>query len=106
MFRIEKIADAIATDDWSYKASDGKTIVAHIEVGRPQPAPTDFSEGDWYCPVFIEGFTPHIIPAMGVGPVDALMNAIILIRTFSGKIGTFAPRASKDEDAEEDWDEV
>ena len=91
MFQIEKITDVIAADDWSYKTSDGKTVVAHIEVGRPQLAPDEY-DGDWYCPVFIEGFTPRIVPAMGVGPVDALMNAITLVRTFGKKIGEYSPR--------------
>src|SRR5258705_12594013 len=89
--KIDKITDVIAADDWSYKTRDGKGVVAHIEVGRPQRAPDD-PNGDWYCPVFIEGFTPRIVPAMGVGPVDALMNAITLVRTFGEKFGDHSPR--------------
>jgi len=92
--KIDKITDVIAADEWRYKTSDGKTVVAHIEVGRPQRAPEEF-HGDWYCPVFVEGFTPRIVPAMGVGPVDALMNAIILVRGFADKIGDYSPRASE-----------
>ena len=94
MFQIEKITDVVAADEWRYKTRDGKTVVAHIQVGRPQPAPDD-PNGDWYCPVFIEGFTPRIVPAMGVGPVDALMNAITLVRKFSEQTGHFTPRASE-----------
>ena len=93
--KIEKIADVIAADDWSYQTSSGETAIARIEIGRPQPAPED-PNGDWYCPISIDGFTSQITPVYGVGPVDALNNAITLLRSFIRKIGEFTPRASDD----------
>jgi len=92
--KIDKISDLIAADEWRYKTSDGKTVVARIEIGRPQRAHEDF-HGDWYCPVFIEGYTSHVVAAMGVGPVDALSNAMMLVTAFSEQIGEFIPRASE-----------
>jgi hypothetical protein len=94
--KIDRIADIIAADEWSYQAPSGETVVARIEIGRPQPAPDD-PNGDWYCPIAIEGFTSQITPAYGVGPVDALNNATTLLRSFISKIGEFTPRASDHE---------
>ena len=88
MPQIDKITDVIAADEWRHGDK-----VSRIEIGRPQPAPDD-PNGDWYCPVFVQGFTERIVPAYGVGPVDALMNAIMLVRSFADQIGEFAPRAS------------
>jgi hypothetical protein len=93
MLRIEKIEDAVAVDEWRYNKADGTSVVSRVEIGKPQRAPDD-PNGDWYCPVFIEHFTDRIVPAYGVGPVDALMNALILVRTFADQIGQFTPRAS------------
>jgi hypothetical protein len=92
--KIDKIADPIAEDHWHYKTKDGKVVVARILIGRPARVTGDF-EGDWFCPVSIEGFTDRVVPAMGVGPVDALMNAITLVRSFAEKIGDFTPRAAE-----------
>jgi hypothetical protein len=91
--KIDKIADVIAADDWSYQASSGETVTARIEIGRPQPIPND-PNGDWFCPVSIDGFTLQIRAVYGVGPVDALNNAITLLRSFISRIGEFTPRAS------------
>jgi hypothetical protein len=96
---IDKIADVIAADDWSYVTSAGETAFARIEIGRPQPTPDD-PNGDWFCPISIEGFTSQITPAYGVGPVDALNNAFTLLRSFISKIGEFTPRASNDRKAQ------
>jgi hypothetical protein len=93
--KIDKIADVIAADDWSYETSSGETVFAHIEIGRPQPTPDD-PNGDWFCPISIEGFTSQIVPAYGVGPVDALNNAVTLVRAFAEKIGEYSPCASDD----------
>ena len=90
--KIDKIADVIAADDWSYQTSSGETVVARIQIGRPQPTPND-PNGDWYCPISIEGFTSQITAVYGVGAVDALNNAITLLRSFITKIGEFTPRA-------------
>ena len=97
--KIDKIADVIAADDWSYETSSGETVFARIEIGRPQPIP-EGENGDWYCPISIEGFTPQITPAYGVGPVDALNNAFTIVRAFASKIGEYAPRASDDRKAQ------
>ena len=71
--------------------------MARIKVGKPRPAPHE-PNGDWYCPVFVEHFTDRIVPAYGVGPVDALMNAVTLIRGFADEIGEFTPRATDPSD--------
>jgi hypothetical protein len=93
--KIDKITDIIAADDWSYETSSGETMFARIEIGRPQPIP-ESPNGDWFCPISIEGFTAQITPAFGVGPVDALVNALSLVRAFASKIGDYSPRASDD----------
>jgi hypothetical protein len=97
MLRIQRIDDVVATDKWRYKSAGGASIVSHVEIGKPRPAPGD-PNGDWYCPVFIEHFTDRIVPVYGVGPVDALMNAMVLVRTFADQIGRFTPRASNHPD--------
>jgi hypothetical protein len=97
MLRIDKITDIVAADNWRYQTPTGKAVVARIEIGRPVRAPGD-PNGDWYCPVFVEHFTNRIVPAYGVGPVDALMNAITLVRGFADQIGNFTPRASEHTD--------
>lgn len=79
---FKTIEDTIAEDRWPWKTSKGKKMVSRIVVGKPQPHP----QGHWCCPVFIEHITPHIVPAMGVGPVDALMNAMTMVKIFSDKV--------------------
>ena len=71
----------IASDTWTSKGNDGETIVHQIVVGRPFPIPKDKNH-DWVCPVWIENFTPHIVSARGVGAVDSLMNAMVIVKTF------------------------
>ena len=97
MLRINEITDLVAADEWRYRTEGGQSRVSRIEIGRPQRAPDD-SNGDWYCPVFVEHFTARIVPAYGVGPVDALMNAVTLIRRFADQVGEFTPRASEHQD--------
>jgi hypothetical protein len=80
------VASPIASDTWTFRDANGRKRQARIEVGQPQPVPDDQNQ-DWFCPVFIEGWTPHVIPAMGVGPVDSLMNAATLLRSFHESIG-------------------
>ena len=75
------IARAIASDTWTYAGRDGITHVAKVQVGRPQPVPRD-KQHDWFCPVYVDGWTPHVVPAIGVGPFDSLMNALRLVRSF------------------------
>jgi hypothetical protein len=84
MIEIKEIENIIAQDMWSYKAADGKTVTCKIIVGSPFLIPEDENH-DWVCPVWIEGFTPRIVPAFGVGPVDSLMNAMTLVKQFFEK---------------------
>jgi hypothetical protein len=79
------VARPIASDVWTFRDAQGLKRQTRIEVGRPQPVPDDQNH-DWFCPVFVEGWTPHVIPAMGVGPIDALMNAATLLRSFHESI--------------------
>jgi hypothetical protein len=94
MHRIDKIIDPIAVDEWRYRSPSGAPVVSRIQIGRLERAPDD-PNGDWYCPVFVEHFTDRIVPAYGVGSIDALMNAITLIRRFADQIGQYTPRASE-----------
>lgn len=81
------VAEPIASDTLTFKDRTGKKRVARVELGTPQQLPND-RHGDWFCPVFIEGWTPHVIPAMGIGPLDSLMNAVTLVRSFHEHIGS------------------
>ena len=80
MRRLPKISDIIAQDDWYYKRQDGSTYRTRIIIGRPRPENRRKTTSDWFCPIFIEGITPRVCKAMGVGPVDSLMNALTLIK--------------------------
>ena len=85
MIKITDIQDPIAEDVWTLKRSDGQIVSHRIIVGRPQPETEGDEHSDWYCPIMIEGFLPRVVPAMGVGPVDSLMNAMHLVKTFFDK---------------------
>jgi hypothetical protein len=79
---IEKIDDIVAEDTWDDdKGNRRKLIVGYphiipVDAGKPRPT--------WFCPVYIEGFTNGVRPVFGAGPVDALMNAMTLVRSFFG----------------------
>ncbi len=77
---LEKIDDVVAEDIWD----DEKGNRRKLTVGRPAVVPVDLGRPDptWYCPLYIEGITPGIRPIFGAGPVDALMNAMTLVRSF------------------------
>lgn len=90
--KLSKIDKPIAEDHWSYKAKDGTDRVSRVTVGEPVPIPDD-PNGDWYCPVFIEHKTEGINCVVGVGPVDALMNAMRLVQSFFDEIGGPTPRS-------------
>jgi hypothetical protein len=89
------VDDLIAKDRWSYVDTDGNRRVSRIVIGRPQPWPND-PDGDWVVPVEIEHFTDGIRAFVGVGPVDALMNAMSVVKTFAEQIGQFTPRAQSE----------
>ena len=81
MKRLPRISDVIAQDDWYYKRHDGSTYRTRIIIGRPRPENRRSKTSNWLCQVFIEGITPQVCKAMGVGPVDALMNALTLVKS-------------------------
>jgi hypothetical protein len=78
MIEITEISDPIAEDVWT----TDEDVSHRIIVGHPHPVVSQDENSDWYCPVMIEGFTSRIVPAMGIGPIDSLMNAMQLVRTF------------------------
>ena len=90
------VFDVIAEDWWEYE-HEGQPYVAHVSLGRPRRG-----DGVWSCPLRIEG--AHDIwnpfssnkrwkgwkPITGSGPMDALMNALMLAgRMFAD----FKPRS-------------
>jgi hypothetical protein len=85
--RKRTVADVIASETWAFKDAKGKNQRARIEIGRPQQVPKD-AHGDWFCPVFIEGWMSHVFPAMGVGAVDSLMNGVAVVQAFQGEISS------------------
>lgn len=82
---IDKIQDVIAHDKWESTSQNGKLVTHEILVGRPF-ADADDPNQDWVCPVSIQNFTSGIKLIHGVGPVDALMNAMTLVKAFFEKI--------------------
>ncbi len=81
MIELTNIQNPLAVDTWAYKNKNGNIVSCKIVVGHPTSLPDD-PNGDWMCPVSIENFTNRIVPAYGVGPVDSLMNAMTLVKTF------------------------
>jgi hypothetical protein len=90
--RFEHVTDVIANDSWSYTTKEGTPKISRLVIGRPRPSPNE-SHGDWICPMEIEHFTGGARAVAGVGPVDALMNAIGVVKAFAEEIGPFTPRA-------------
>lgn len=76
----------IASETWTFKDHKGRKRTARIEIGAPQQI-TGKSNEDWYCPVFVEGWISHVTPIMGVGPLDSLLNATVLVRSFREYVG-------------------
>jgi len=83
--KIAKITNVIARDTWTADGKNGVATTYEIIVGKPRLIPHDKNH-DWFCPVWIENYTSRIIPAYGVGPVDSLMNAMTLVKSFSDEI--------------------
>ena len=75
------VARPIASDTWTYTDRAGQEHAVTLQVGKPQPIPGD-EQRHWFCPVYVEGWTPHVIPAIGIGPFDSLMNALTVVRSF------------------------
>ncbi len=76
MIEIIEIQNPIAKDVWKTKSKDGRVVSHQIIVGHSLLEDSDNLDSDWYYPVMIEGFLPRITPAMGVGPVDSLLNRL------------------------------
>ena len=87
---LTKIDDPIATDVWEYR-SDGIVVRTLIEVGRPTRIDNDDATSEWYCPLRIEGwFEEEVRVVVGLGSVDALMNAMSLVKKFFEETHRFA----------------
>jgi hypothetical protein len=73
---IAHVEHVVAEDLFEYRRL-GKKRVARVAVGRPTPDP---SGRDWYCPLLFEHELKGWLPVYGVGPVDALANALTFVR--------------------------
>ena len=95
--RLSSIDDPIAEDYWHYRTEDGAQRTSRIVIGRPGLAPDGKT---WYCPLSFEHVTKGIDYGFGVGPVDALMNAMYFVRRRFYEFddvtpGVKAPRAKR-----------
>lgn len=90
--QLTAIDDPIADDFWSYENDEGVQHVVRVTIGRPTPIPSD-PNGDWYCPLRIEHRTPDILCMVGVGPVDALGNAMRVVSDHFHELRKVRPRA-------------
>jgi len=81
MKKLTTIDDIIAEGVWHCYTHDGKERPTKITIGRPTRDQDD-PNTDWYCPIQIEHFTEGIITAMGVGPLDSLINAMNFLNSF------------------------
>ena len=89
----DRIDDPIAVDTWVYDVS-GAQQRTHIEVGRPVRRDPEDPNSEWACPLRIEGETQGVENIHGLGPVDALMNAMQLVRRFFEKTHRHAPKTA------------
>jgi hypothetical protein len=92
--QLTSIDDPVADDFWSYENDDGVQHIARVTIGRPVPIPGD-SNGNWYCPLRIEhrASDSEILCMVGVGPVDALVNAARVVRDHFHELRKVSPRA-------------
>ena len=88
--KLAAIDDPIAEDYWSYETSDGTRRTSRVTIGRPAPLA---DKRDWYCPILFEHVTEGIYYSYGVGPVDALMNAMYFVRRRFYALKEVQPRA-------------
>jgi hypothetical protein len=88
--KLAAIDDPIADDYWSYETRDGTRRTSRVTIGRPAPL---LDKKDWYCPLLFEHVTEGIYYAYGVGPVDALMNAMYFVRRRFYALKEVQPRA-------------
>ena len=75
------IHDIIADGLWKNPDPNGERQSAYIAIGRPEQDNTQKHE-EWRCPIYIEHFTKQVVDARGIGPLDALMNTMTLLRQF------------------------
>jgi hypothetical protein len=88
--KLTAINDPIADDYWSYRTEDGAKRTSRVTIGRPAL----LADGtNWYCPMYFEHVTQGIDYAMGVGPVDALMNAMYFVRRRFYEFDDVTPQA-------------
>ncbi|WP_434301413.1 hypothetical protein [Corallococcus exiguus] len=87
------ISDPVADDYWSFEDDHGHQHVSRVTLGRPAPIPKD-ANGDWYCPVVIGHAVPITVSMVGVGPVDALLNAARFVREHLHELRKVSPRAT------------
>lgn len=88
--RLSSIDDPVADDYWQYRTEDGVQRTSRILIGRPAPVEDGRT---WYCPLSFEHVTQGIDYAFGVGPVDALMNAMHFVRKRFYEFDDVTPRA-------------
>ncbi len=88
--KLTAINEPIADDYWSYELQDGTRRTSRVVIGRPAPLP---DKKDWYCPILFEHVTEGIYYSYGVGPVDALMNAMYFVRRRFLALKQVQPRA-------------
>ncbi|MCY1043618.1 hypothetical protein OV208_20025 [Corallococcus sp. bb12-1] len=89
---LSAIDDPIADDYWSYETRDGTRRTSRVTIGRPASL---VDKKDWYCPILFEHVTDGIYYSYGVGPVDALMNAMYFVRRRFYAFKEVQPRAKK-----------
>jgi hypothetical protein len=82
--KLTQIEDPIADDYWQYTFPPGKKHISRLTVGRPVHYPQGRC---WYTPVMVEGYLPQVTPVFGEGPVDSLINAVMLLKKFNDEIG-------------------
>ncbi|XXF78182.1 hypothetical protein P2318_00050 [Myxococcaceae bacterium GXIMD 01537] len=87
-----RIDDPVADDTWTYRTPQGVHRSSRVTIGRPAAIPGD-PNGDWYCPLYFEHVTPEILCAVGVGPVDALMNAMRFVWDRFQEFSDVRPRS-------------
>jgi hypothetical protein len=89
---LETIDDLVAEDWWAYETAQGEARVTRVAIGRPRTAPEAMG-GGWYCPIKIDDFTRKVVCLGGVGPVDALANAMGIAKAFKESVGGVSPGA-------------
>ena len=85
----DAIDDPIAVATWAYDVN-GVRQQTLIEVGRPVRRDPRDPNSEWSCPLRIEGEFEGVQTVFGLGPVDALMNAMMLVREFFEKTHRYA----------------